>query len=176
MPLPKNRSSPKDILYIEDEKARIKVDVPAFEPMTDKEETKKERFDLEDFVTGTVLALKYLSLIHNRGRICVKGSNVTFRLEDICAAGYPAHANKVMIPTTTQVERLLEPKRKRLVAFVSGLEVQADQGLFYDKLYQFVDGHFGDKTIMDVTWRYNFFIGGNKYRADNLCRELCSTA
>ncbi len=84
-----------------------------------------------------------------RGRLSIKGANVTFQLDDLCSAGYPEQKNRFEIAPEAKIETLFASTGKlRLIALVSGLEVHQDFALNYDKLYHFLAGEFGNVETM----------------------------
>ncbi len=143
----KSKSSKDDILYIEDEKARIKIEFPKEEEQ--KSGDAKFPFTVEDFVTGVVLAI--------RGRVLTRGSNMMFWPEDICAAGYPDQKKPFPLASEVKITSLFG-KPRHLVALVSGLEVHPEHELYYDKLYSFLAGQFGSVDFMRVRPLLSFFL------------------
>lgn len=71
-----------------------------------------------------------------------------FQLEDYCTAGLPEQKNS--IPISPTVSNLLD-KPRRLIAFVSGLEVDPQWEPYHEKLYRFLAGEFGSIDTMNVS-------------------------
>jgi hypothetical protein len=81
-----------------------------------------------------------------------KGATVVFELEDCSAAGYPEQQLKCPIPTEINYQSLLSLERKRrLIALVSGMEVQSQFCVHYDILHQFLEGNVGGPELMQVS-------------------------
>lgn len=102
---------------------------------------KLEFNSVEEFVTGAVLALK--------GKITTRGSNVLFVLEDVCSAGLPDQKKYFPLTADAKISGLIG-KPRRLIALISGLEVQNEHMIYYDKLYHFLAGQFGSSETMRV--------------------------
>jgi hypothetical protein len=126
-------------LYIEDDGARIKVQFS----------DTSNGLIINHFVSGIVVALKYsLSLLY-RGKVSTGSSNVLFITEDYAIAGLPEQKNKIAI---SPLNSKLMDKRRRLIAFVSGLEVDSQWKLYHEKLYRFLAGEFGSVDTMNVIY------------------------
>ena len=70
--------------------------------------------------------------------------------EDYCIAGLPQQKNKIAIPP---LNSKLMDKRRRLIAFISGLEVDPEWKFYHDKLYRFLAGEFGSVDAMNVIYK-----------------------
>lgn len=74
------------------------------------------------------------------------GSNVLFQPEDFVMAGCPKQ--NVVFPILDELNLLDKPRK--LIGFLSGLEVNPKWETYYNELYNFLAGRFGSSDTMKV--------------------------